>query len=62
MNTTTIPVAPTESPAPEAAVDQYLAQLARLQAQMADDREEILALQSETRAILENVMAALGAR
>ena len=47
--------------AQEALVDQYLAEIKRLQQQMAADREEILRLQPETRAVLDDVMATLRA-
>ena len=45
----------------EAEVDFYLAAMKRLQQNMAEDREEIKALQEETRASLANVMASLRA-
>ncbi len=45
----------------EALVDHYLAEMKRLQEQMADDRDEILRLQAETRAILDDVMVTLTA-
>ena len=45
----------------EAQIDHYLAQIELLQQQMTEDREEILHLQIETRLILEDVMATLGA-
>lgn len=45
----------------EAEVEQMLTQLKALQSQMKNDREEILALQSETRAILDDVFFALKA-
>ncbi len=41
----------------EAEVEQMLTQLKALQSQMGNDCEEILALQSETRAILDNVFS-----
>jgi hypothetical protein len=41
----------------EAEVDFYLAESKRLQQSMADDRAEILSLQEETRALLNNLMA-----
>jgi hypothetical protein len=45
----------------EATVDHYIAEMVRLQGQMANDRDEILVLQAETRAILEDVMLMLNA-
>ena len=45
----------------EAEVDFYLAATKRLQQSMAEDREEIKAMQEETRAILNNVMTLLKA-
>ena len=57
------PAAPAaeESAVHEAQVDHYIAAMQRLQEQMADDRQEILALQAETRAILDDVMVTLKA-
>jgi hypothetical protein len=45
----------------EALVDHYLAEMKRLQQQMAGDRDELLRLQAETRAILDDVMVTLTA-
>jgi hypothetical protein len=45
----------------EAQVDYYMAEVKKLQQQMADDRQEILHMQAETRAILDDVMATLRA-
>ena len=60
-NTTTVKPAPDDAAAHEAQVDYYIVEMKRLQEQMAEDREEILALQAETRAILDDVMATLKA-
>lgn len=43
----------------ETVVDNYIAGMKRIQEQMADDRQEILTLQAETRAILDDVMMTL---
>jgi peptidoglycan hydrolase CwlO-like protein len=45
----------------EAEVEQMLTQLKALQSQIKNDREKILTLQSETRAILDNVFSVLKA-
>ncbi len=61
MNTTTINPPADDAPAHEALVDNYIAGMKRIHEQMADDRQEILTLQAETRAILDDVMATLKA-
>jgi hypothetical protein len=43
----------------EALVDRYIEGMNRLHEQMAEDRQEILRLQAETRAILDDVMTTL---
>lgn len=62
MDKTTTIIPPTDdASAHEALVEQYVDGMKRLQEQMADDRKEILTLQAETRAILDDVMAMLKA-
>jgi len=58
--TTNSPTADDAS-AHEALVEHYITEMKRLQQQMADDREEIIILQLETRAILDDVMVTLKA-
>lgn len=60
MNETAVVEPPTEDAlAHEALVDRYLEGMNRLHQQMTDDRQEILRLQAETRAILDDVMTTL---
>ena len=61
MNNTTFINPPADDAAHEALVDQYISGIKQLHEQMADDRQEILMLQSETRAILDDVMTTLKA-
>lgn len=60
-NITTNSPAADDASTHEALVDHYITEMKRLQQQMADDREEIIILQSETRAILDDVMVTLKA-
>lgn len=60
-DTTTVNPPADDAAAHEALVDHYIAEMKQLQAQMADDRQEILTLQTETRAILADVMTILKA-
>ncbi len=57
----TVNPAADDTSAHEALVDHYIAEMKRLQEQMADDRQDILALQAETCAILDDVMVTLKA-
>ncbi len=61
MSSLNPPVDNNDAASYEALVDHYLAEIKRLQQQMADDRDEILRLQAETRAILDDVMVTLKA-
>ncbi len=62
MKDTTATNSPAEDASTHAAlVDNYLAGMKAMQQQMADDRQEILSLQVETRAILDDVMTTLKA-
>lgn len=62
MKDTTSVNSPADDSSTHAAlVDNYLAGMKVMQQQMADDRQEILSLQSETRAIIEDVMTTLKA-
>lgn len=60
-NTTTIDPAADDASTHEALVDNYISDIKRIHEQMNDDRQEILTLQEETRAILDDVMATLKA-
>ncbi len=63
MNETTTMINPPadDASAHAALVDHYINEMKRIQQQMADDREEILLLQAETRAIIDDVMTTLKA-
>lgn len=60
-NTTAIDPPADDASAHEALVDNYISKIKRLHQQMAEDRQQILALQKETRAILDDVMTTLKA-
>ncbi len=60
MNKTTALNTPTDDTAAyEADINHTLAEMRRIQQQMADDRQEIESLQAETRAILTDIMHTL---
>ena len=61
MNETTTLHPSTDDTNYEALVDHYISEMKLLQKHMAEDREEILRLQVETRGILDDIMATLKA-